>query len=520
MFRLSRMTEALCDAEVIDLSGFTIENETPVIFKEPLEVFASNQTSQQPLAVTPQSPTLGPSQLTIESLSALLSLQGSSRFHHKLLLTVGNTSRYLFPSSSGGTQFQYKWNLYVKSASQTSSDTQDISRLIKKVRFFLHPDYKPYDVIDVTSPPFAITRFGWGECPVRIQLHFWDNRVNKPVNAVHVLKFDGFRTGDDLVGAERMLEVELDKSTKLKDTHALGTAEHMDPKTSHLTLPTTTQRPKVSLDAETADLLNQLCKRFPLVRNSHTSATSYTYPTSPSYTHFTTTWTATQRTEAETCRARVLQPLLQAGCTSIVKLEDVVGWCREYGHTPLPDMVQGKYSRTGRMHPDVIRKCIISDKHGWCLVCGSSSSGDDETPCRLGGLVSFERVELSVLSVRGEYSKLDDSVLAVLHAFSKLKQGESMQETKMFVKAVTECRSPPLTVQTRRDGEGGITKTAMMLLQIATRLFIKELAEGAVEVYRREGASGSRLVPTYLHVFLKQQLSGRSSSRYAFLFQS
>jgi transcription initiation factor IIF auxiliary subunit len=58
---------------------------------------------------------------------------------------------------------------------------------IKRVRFFLHPDYRPNDVIDITQPPFHLTRYGWGEFPVRIRIFFVDPR-NKPVDIVHSLK--------------------------------------------------------------------------------------------------------------------------------------------------------------------------------------------------------------------------------------------------------------------------------------------------------------------------------------------
>lgn len=38
-----------------------------------------------------------------------------------------------------------------------------------------------------SQPPFYLTRRGWGEFPVRVQLHFHDPR-NKKVDIVHHLK--------------------------------------------------------------------------------------------------------------------------------------------------------------------------------------------------------------------------------------------------------------------------------------------------------------------------------------------
>lgn len=63
----------------------------------------------------------------------------------------------------------------------------DISSLVHKVRFFLHPSYRPNDLVEVTEAPFHLVRKGWGEFPLRVQLHFRD-RWNKPVDVIHNLK--------------------------------------------------------------------------------------------------------------------------------------------------------------------------------------------------------------------------------------------------------------------------------------------------------------------------------------------
>ena len=62
----------------------------------------------------------------------------------------------------------------------------NISTFIKKVRYFLHPSYKP-NIVDVTDPPFHLTRYGWGEFPIRVQL-FFEDIVNKPIDIIHILK--------------------------------------------------------------------------------------------------------------------------------------------------------------------------------------------------------------------------------------------------------------------------------------------------------------------------------------------
>lgn len=65
---------------------------------------------------------------------------------------------------------------------------QEVSKFVTGVRFFLHPSYKPLDVVDVTEPPFRLTRLGWGEFPIRVQLFFVDKRRNKSVDIIHHVK--------------------------------------------------------------------------------------------------------------------------------------------------------------------------------------------------------------------------------------------------------------------------------------------------------------------------------------------
>lgn len=78
---------------------------------------------------------------------------------------------------------------------------------MKKVRFFLHPSYEPNDVIDVVHPPFHITRRGWGEFPVRVQLHFVDAR-NKPVDIIHHMKvWAGVHSGINAVVDDGLIVV-------------------------------------------------------------------------------------------------------------------------------------------------------------------------------------------------------------------------------------------------------------------------------------------------------------------------
>ena len=128
-----------------------------------------------------------------------------SRFAIKKRLIVGNTSQFLDPSArstiDGST---HKWMVYVRGPGKQA----DISSFVKAVRFFLHPSYHPNDIIRVSKPPFHLTRYGWGEFPVRVQLEFTD-KVNKHVDIIHKLVLDRTHTGHQTLGSETVVDLDL-----------------------------------------------------------------------------------------------------------------------------------------------------------------------------------------------------------------------------------------------------------------------------------------------------------------------
>uniref|UniRef100_A0A673YQI0 YEATS domain containing 2 n=1 Tax=Salmo trutta TaxID=8032 RepID=A0A673YQI0_SALTR len=100
----------------------------------------------------------------------------ASRLYIKKTIVVGNVSKYIPPDKrEENDQSTHKWMVYVRGSRREPS----IDHFVKKVWFFLHPSYKPNDLVEVSEPPFHLTRRGWGEFPVRIQIHFKDPR-NKP----------------------------------------------------------------------------------------------------------------------------------------------------------------------------------------------------------------------------------------------------------------------------------------------------------------------------------------------------
>uniref|UniRef100_A0A8C6PS84 YEATS domain-containing protein 2 n=1 Tax=Nothobranchius furzeri TaxID=105023 RepID=A0A8C6PS84_NOTFU len=133
----------------------------------------------------------------------------ASRLYVKKTIVVGNVSRYIPPDKrEENDQSTHKWMVYVRGSRREPS----IDHFVKKVWFFLHPSYKPNDLVEVSEPPFHLTRRGWGEFPVRIQIHFKDSR-NKRIDIIHQLKLDRTYTGLQTLGAETVVDVELHRDS-------------------------------------------------------------------------------------------------------------------------------------------------------------------------------------------------------------------------------------------------------------------------------------------------------------------
>ena len=116
-------------------------------------------------------------------------------------IVVGNISKWIPPDWREDAA-SHKWTMYVRG----SKENADITDFVGKVRFFLHPSYRPNDVVEVTSPPFHLSRRGWGEFPLRVQLHF-KNPLNKPMDIIHHLKLDRTYTGLQTLGSETVVDV-------------------------------------------------------------------------------------------------------------------------------------------------------------------------------------------------------------------------------------------------------------------------------------------------------------------------
>uniref|UniRef100_A0A1B6C2D5 YEATS domain-containing protein n=1 Tax=Clastoptera arizonana TaxID=38151 RepID=A0A1B6C2D5_9HEMI len=137
----------------------------------------------------------------------------------QIRILVGNVSKRV----TDGTydKATHKWMLYVRSTGP------EFEKEVSKVRFFLHSSYKPHDVVTVPKAPFTLTRRGWGEFPVRIQLQF-HNPMNKTIDILHHLKFEGLSSGPHSRSVETTADIWLycnssDKNgTTLPTNHQLS----------------------------------------------------------------------------------------------------------------------------------------------------------------------------------------------------------------------------------------------------------------------------------------------------------
>uniref|UniRef100_A0A8C5TNN8 YEATS domain-containing protein 2 n=1 Tax=Malurus cyaneus samueli TaxID=2593467 RepID=A0A8C5TNN8_9PASS len=130
--------------------------------------------------------------------NAGLSNDETSRLYVKKTIVVGNVSKYIPPDKrEENDQSTHKWMVYVRGSRREPS----INHFVKKVWFFLHPSYKPNDLVEVREPPFHLTRRGWGEFPVRVQIHFKDSQ-NKRIDIIHNLKVFEQNTFSKVVDVE------------------------------------------------------------------------------------------------------------------------------------------------------------------------------------------------------------------------------------------------------------------------------------------------------------------------------
>ncbi|KAJ1950684.1 hypothetical protein IWQ62_006528, partial [Dispira parvispora] len=147
-------------------------------------------------------PTERPSPSMVQLPVPLPHLQGrgsanfrDSRFYIAKRILVGNVSKYI-PVAQRPDEHRdasYKWMVYVT----TPRGNDHLSTFVEKIEVFLHPSYRPQDVVELTGPKFQLTRYGWGEFPLRLRLYFVDPR-NKPTDIIHQLQLDKTHCGEQV----------------------------------------------------------------------------------------------------------------------------------------------------------------------------------------------------------------------------------------------------------------------------------------------------------------------------------
>lgn len=172
----------------------------------------------------------------------------SARLNNQIkhLIVVGNTSKYIGDEKPSDNS-SHKWLVYVQAKSSIPIDM-----FVTKVRFFLHPSYRPNDVVDVDAPPFQLARRGWGEFPVRLQLFFDPQIDQKPVQLVHNLVLDKTLSGLQTMGAETLVEIWLRTDSIVPPLSPPATSSTSSYRTDTLT----TKSKNLMSPSKTAEIIN------------------------------------------------------------------------------------------------------------------------------------------------------------------------------------------------------------------------------------------------------------------------
>ncbi|CAO3651052.1 unnamed protein product [Cunninghamella blakesleeana] len=265
-----------------------------------------------------------------------------SRFYIKRRIIVGNVSKFIPSEKRDPTlkNYTHKWMIYVM---EPKPDTKQESKpFLTAVRFHLHPSYKPYDIIDVTNEPFRLTRLGWGEFPIRLQLYFVDKKRNKSLDIIHHLKLDYTHSGKQTLGIERSIDIELDRNTNFDDITGI-------PSTNKECVELTKEQLQLNAVKQKITLLNSILKEclpeYPIISVNQSIKLPYTCARS---SKLFLTWPIAKKKALEWHRSHLLRLRVQQRCrdtnddilltaSDALTTKDVLRWCRNNGHTPLSE---------------------------------------------------------------------------------------------------------------------------------------------------------------------------------------
>lgn len=109
-------------------------------------------------------------------------------------ITIGNTSK----RARGGSSF--KWLCYINL-------DEVLREKVEKVQFFLHPSYKPHDVVEIRKPPFQILRRGGeGFHIIRVLIFLKNGLDSTPIQIFH--KLGGALACQEIVAKETKIQIE------------------------------------------------------------------------------------------------------------------------------------------------------------------------------------------------------------------------------------------------------------------------------------------------------------------------
>jgi len=256
-----------------------------------------------------------------------------SRFYIKKQVICGNTSQRLIGSdtpqeSHAKNRATHKWMVYVR----TPEYQLPLQSFVRKVRFFLHPSFAPNNIVEVSSPPFQITRTGWGEFPVRIQIHFIDSR-NKPLNIIHQLQLCGNqKSGLQTLGGETTITVELDREF----FREISCQDEVNRQKSEIyqepPLSPSNQMSAPTLGPATESFLVAIAtEKWPLI--SSTKAGNLPFACAKDSTEWES-WSQAKRHSSEWQRARRMRTALEEQYQTKFTTLQMVKWCRAQHLTP------------------------------------------------------------------------------------------------------------------------------------------------------------------------------------------
>ncbi|GES84649.1 YEATS domain-containing protein 2-like [Rhizophagus clarus] len=300
---------------------------------------------------------------TIPACSSVFDpIDHGSRFYVKRRIVVGNVSKWIASEKRDPNlqKYTHKWMVYVAGPPHDLN----VTPFIRKVRFYLHPSYRPHDIVDVVDPPFQLTRYGWGEFPIRIQIFFVDKR-NKPVDVIHALKLDDTHSGKQRLGDEHAFDLELDRNTEF----ITPVPEHSKRKRKLNVVQESpqqfmTNKKQISSDQKQSEwnnkgltsedmnylepLLKEAVQSYPLILSLAALAaqkSTLPYSTATSAKAFLS-WDLDRRKASEINRAKLIRSLVQSlartslnekvkTITQSLTTRQVVLWCREKEYTPV-----------------------------------------------------------------------------------------------------------------------------------------------------------------------------------------